>query len=177
MMQNTYTYTVPLFVNMLGGLKKILSKAEAHAKEVGMNEEAMLGDSLAPDMFPLKKQVQVSCDNAKGAVARLTGLENPVMEDTETSFAELQTRIDKTLLFIASVSEKDFDGSADRHIVLPYYPTKYLLGSEYALAYAVPNFVFHVSTAYGIVRKNGVQIGKGDFITNLPFKDLEQKSE
>ncbi|HEY5383145.1 MAG TPA: DUF1993 domain-containing protein [Candidatus Paceibacterota bacterium] len=171
-MHTTYTVTVPTFIKLLSGLKNVLAKAEVHAKEVGLSEEAFVNDRLAPDMFPLKKQVQVACDNAKGAVARLTGKEAPKMEDNEETFAELQIRIDKTLAFVQSVSEQDFAGAEERKIVLPYFPTKYMEGSDYALEYAVPNFIFHIVTAYGIVRKNGTPIGKADFVNGLPFKDL-----
>ncbi len=171
-MQNVYTCTVPFFVKMLGGLKAVLAKAESYAKEKGISEETLLNDALAPDMFPLKKQVQVASDNAKGAVARLTDKENPKMEDTEQTFAELEARIDKTLEFIASVSERDFIGAENRQVSLPYFPDKYMTGTEYVLEYAIPNFLFHVTTAYGIIRKNGVPIGKADFINGLPLKDL-----
>ena len=168
-----YTYTVPIFMKMLGGLKNVLVKAEAQAKEQGMDEAAFLSDSLAPDMFPLKKQVQTSCDNAVGAVSRLTGKERLKMDDTETTFAELRARIDATLAYLQSVTAKDFEGADERQVTLPYYPGKYLTGSDYALEYALPNFLFHVVTAYGIVRKNGTQVGKADFINGLPLRDLE----
>ncbi|MEK7103065.1 MAG: DUF1993 domain-containing protein [Patescibacteria group bacterium] len=172
-MENLYTCTVPVLVNMLGGLKTVLAKAESYAKEHGMNEAVFLDDRLAADMFPLKKQVQVACDNAKGAVARLTGKENPVMEDNEQTFAELQARIDKTLVFVQSVTEQDFEGAEERKITLPYFPGKYMTGMDYATLYAVPNFLFHVTTAYGLVRKNGVNIGKADFANELPLRNLE----
>ena len=172
-MHTTYRVTVPTFIKMLGGLKNVLAKAEAHAKEANLDEDTFVNDRLAPDMFPLVKQVQVACDNAKGAVSRLSGKEAPKMDDTETTFAQLQTRIDKTLEYLQSVTEADFAGAEERQIVLPYFPGKYLTGTDYALEYAVPNFLFHVTTAYGIVRKNGVQIGKADFVNGLPFKDLE----
>ncbi len=163
---------MPTFIKFLGGLKNVLAKAEAYAKEASLSEDTFVNDRLAPDMFPLVKQVQVACDNAKGAVSRLSGKENPKMEDTETTFAELQTRIDKTLVYLQSVQEADFAGAEERKIELPYFPGKYLIGTDYALEYAVPNFLFHVTTAYGIIRKNGVQIGKGDFVNGLPFRDL-----
>jgi hypothetical protein len=171
-MQNLYTVTVPTFIKLLTGLKTVLTKAEAHAKEAGITEEAFLNDALAPDMFPLKKQVQVASDNAKGAVARLTGKENPKFEDTEATFGELQARIDKTLEFVQSVSEAEFAGAEERKVTLPYFPDKYMTGTGYALEYALPNFIFHVVTAYGIVRKNGVAVGKADFMNCLPLKDL-----
>ena len=168
-----YTYTVPIFIKMLSGLKNVLAKAEAHAKEQGIDETTFLSDSLAPDMFPLKKQVQTSCDNAVGAVSRLTGKERPTMEDTETTFAELRARIDTALAYVQSVSASDFEGAEERQVTLPYYPGKYMTGAEYALEYALPNFLFHVVTAYGIVRKNGTPIGKADYINGLPLRDLE----
>ena len=171
-MHPIYTYTVPVYIKLLGGLKNVLTKAEAHVKEKGMSGEAFLNDALAPDMFPLKKQVQVVCDHTKGAIARLTGRDNPKMEDNEATFAELLARIDKTLAFVQSISEKEFEGAEHRKIVLPFREGKYLTGMEYLLEYAMPNFFFHVVTAYGIVRKNGVAIGKADFINGLPLKDL-----
>lgn len=171
-MQNLYTVTVPVFIKLLGGLKNVLGKAEAYAKEKGIAEGQFLNDALAPDMFPLKKQVQVACDNAKGAAARLSGKEVPKMEDTEETFAELIARIDKTLTFVHTVQEKDFEGAADRQVTLPYFPGKYMPGAGYALQYALPNFLFHVTTAYGIIRKNGVPVGKADFINGLPLRDL-----
>ncbi len=171
-MHPIYTYTVPVYIKLLGGLKNVLAKAEAHAKEKGMSEEAFLNDALAPDMFPLKKQVQVACDHTKGAIARLTGKENPKMEDNEATFSQLQARIDKTLAFVKTASEAEFVGSEERKIILPFREGKYLTGMEYLLEYAMPNFFFHLVTAYGIVRKNGVAIGKADFINGLPLKNL-----
>ena len=171
-MHPIYTYTVPVYIKLLGGLRNVLAKAEAHAKEKGMSEEALLNDALAPDMFPLKKQVQLASDHAKGAIARLTGKENPKMEDTEATFAELRARLDKTIAFVNSASESDFAGSEERKISLPPHPGKYMTGLEYALEYAMPNFLFHVVTAYDIVRHSGAAIGKKDFINGLPLKDL-----
>ncbi len=171
-MENLYDFTVPVFINQLNGLKNVLTKAEAHAKEAGLDEATLLNDALIADMFPLKKQVQLSSDHSKGTVARLSGKENPKMEDTEATFAELQSRLDKTIEFIQSVSQADFVGAEERQIILHYYPGKYMLGKDYARFYALPNFMFHVTTAYGIIRKNGVQIGKADFANELPFHEL-----
>ena len=171
-MQNLYTVTVPVFTKMLGGLTGVLTKAEGFAKEKGISEEKFLSDALAPDMFPLKKQVQVACDNAKGAVVRLAGKENVVMEDTEATFADLKKRIDATLAFIGSVTEQDFEGAEDKQVTLPYFPGKYMTGAEYTLEYVIPNFLFHVTVAYAIIRKNGVSVGKADYINTLPLKDL-----
>jgi len=171
-MNDIYTYTVPLFIKTLGGLKNVLTKAEEHAKEKGMSEADMLADRLAPDMFPLVKQIQTACDNAKGATARLAGVEVPKFEDTEQTFAELRARIDKTLTFIQSVPEEKFADAADRQIILPYVPNKYMTGFDYVREYVLPNFFFHVVTAYGLIRKNGVSIGKTDYTNNVTFRDL-----
>lgn len=167
-MSHIYTYTVPVFVKALGGLKIILEKAEAH----GVNEAELLGSALAPDMFPFVRQVQIACDNAKGAVVRLTGIENQAFSDTETTIAELKTRIDKTIAFVAAVPESAFDGAEDRQVTLPYFPGKYMTGAEYAREYVIPNFFFHATIAYGLVRKAGVPIGKSDFLNGLPLKDV-----
>ncbi len=171
-MINIYSITTPVFIKMLGGLKTVLTKAEAHIKEKGVSEDAFLNDALAPDMFPFKRQIQIASDNAKGAVSRLTGKENPKMEDTETTFTQLHERIDKTIAFVQSATEADFEGAGDRKISLSYYPNKYMTGTEYATGYAIPNFLFHVTIAYAIARKNGVPLGKADYINGLPLKDL-----
>jgi hypothetical protein len=172
-MKEIYTYTVPMFIKLLGGLRNVLQKAEAHAREQGMSDEVMLADKLAPDMFPLVRQVQIACDNAKGAVARLSGVEMPTFDDSEKSFAELCARIDKTLAFVQSVPENSYEHAAERKVTLPYFPDKYMSGFDYAREYVIPNFIFHVVTAYAIVRKNGVAIGKMDYVNGLPFRDQE----
>jgi hypothetical protein len=171
-MNDIYFYTVPIFIKSLGGLKTVLTKAEVHAKESGMSESDFLADRLAPDMFPLLKQVQVACDNAKGATARLAGVEAPQFEDTEQSFGNLISRIDKTVEFLNSLPESVFEDAATRQIVLPYFPDKYMTGFDYVREYALPNFFFHLVTAYALVRKNGVPIGKGDYANNPTFRDL-----
>jgi hypothetical protein len=171
-MTELYTYTVPIFIKSLGGLKAVLAKAEQHAKETGMSEADLLNDRLAPDMFPLVKQVQVACDNAKGATARLAATEAPKFEDTEQTFVELQARIDKTIDFVTSVPEGAFEGAETRQIILPYFTDKYMTGFDYVREYALPNFFFHLVTAYALVRKNGVAIGKADYANNPKFNDL-----
>ena len=171
-MNDIYTYTVPIFIKTLGGLKSVLVKAEAYAKEEGISEETLLADRLAPDMFPLIKQVQMSCDNAKNSTARLAGVEAPKYEDDEKTFAELLARVDKTITFIQSVPESSFTGAAERHITLPYYEGKYLTGFDYAREYALPNFFFHLVTSYALIRKNNVPIGKADYANNINFKAI-----
>ena len=169
---NIYTITVLLFSKRLESLKGILTKAQAHAAAQGIDEKVLLQDALAPDMFPFKRQVQVACDQAKGAVARLVGVEAPKFEDTEETFAELQARIDKTLAYLHSVQEDAFADSASRKINLPYFPGKYLDATDFVLEYALPNFFFHLTTAYAIARRNNVPLGKADFMSGLSLKDL-----
>ncbi|MGH7141342.1 MAG: DUF1993 domain-containing protein, partial [Minisyncoccia bacterium] len=155
------------FVKTLGGLRTVLGKAREH----GLDEASFMEDRLAPDMFPFARQVRSACDNAKGAVARLAGLESPVMEDNEASLEELQARIDKTIAFIQSVPESAYAGAVERRIVLPYFKDKYMTGYDYAREYAIPNFFFHVSMAYALVRRQGVVIGKADYINGMPLND------
>jgi hypothetical protein len=171
-MNDIYAYTVPVFVKSLGGLKNILLKAQAHVKEKGMDEKTFLADKLWEDMFPLVRQVQVACDQAKGTTARLAGIEIPKYEDTEQTIDELLARVDKTVAFVESIPESAFKDAATRKIILPYFKDKYMTGFDYAREYAVPNFLFHVVTAYALIRKNGVPIGKADFTNGLPLKDL-----
>ena len=171
-MLDIYSVTVQLFIKMLEGLKVVLQKAEAYAQENNIHEEALLNDSLFPDMFPLKRQVQIASDNAKGAVARLSGTQAPSYEDTEETFNELYARIDKTVDYLRTFTESSFEGGLERQVTLPYFPGKYMTGKEYLVGHALPNFHFHVVTAYGIVRKNGVPLGKALYINGLPLKDL-----
>lgn len=174
-MHSLYTFTVPVFEKALGGVKQVLIKSKAHIAEQGLDEAEFLGKSLAPDMFPLVRQVQIACDNAK-SVARLAGMEPPVHEDTEKTIDELLARIDKTIAFIQTLTEASFEGAEDQQIVLPYFhkvfPGKYLKGFDYAREQLVPNFFFHVSMAYALVRLQGVVIGKADYINGLNLQDL-----
>ena len=167
-MQTIYENTVPQFIKTLGGLKIVLQKAHEH----GLDEAKLLQDRLAPDMFPFVKQVQSACDNAKGAAARLAGVEAPKFDDTEATLADLEVRIDKTVAYLQSLSAASFDGAAERKITLPYLPGKFMLGEGYAREYALPNFYFHVAIAYALVRRNDVAIGKADYINGMPLQDL-----
>lgn len=161
-----YQASVPLFVQILGGLSSVLRKAEAHAAEKKIDPNALLQARLFPDMFGLVRQVQIAADFAKGAAARLGGVDVPAYEDTETSFADLQARIAKTLAFIQSVPAAAIDAGSDRSIVLrPGTPNeKTLQGNAYLLHYTLPHFFFHTTTAYDILRHNGVELGKQDYI-------------
>jgi hypothetical protein len=171
-MNAIYTFTVPLFIKTLGGLKTILSKAEVHGRETGLSDQELLETRLASDMFPLVTQVRIACDNAKLGTARLAGMEAPKFDDTETTIAELIARIDKTVTFIQSVPESVFADAATRQIVLSYLPDKYMTGFDYAREYLLPNFFFHVTIAYGIIRMKGVAIGKADYTNGVNFRNL-----
>jgi hypothetical protein len=160
-----YQASAPRFANALRNLSSILDKAQAHA-EARKLDPAVLGSlRLIADMFPLSRQVQIACDTAKGAVARLAGVEIPKHEDTEQTVPELKARIAKTLDFIGSVSAAKIDGSEEREVVLKMRGQNVKFqGLQYLFGHAVPNFYFHVTTAYNILRANGVELGKRDFI-------------
>jgi uncharacterized protein len=167
-MSHIYTATVPQFIKGLGGLKNVLMKAKDH----GVDEASLMHDALYPDMFPFVRQVQIACDNAKGATARLAGIEIPSYPDTESTLDELIVRIDTTIAFLESVPESSFGDAESRQITLPYFPGKYMTGAEYTHAYALPNFYFHLTTAYGLIRKAGVPVGKTDYLNGLPLRDM-----
>lgn len=160
-----YDISVPLFVSGLKNLSVLLDKALAS----GIPEADLLEARLAPDMRPLPQQVQLASDTAKGATARLAGVENPSMPDTETTFAELKERIAKTVAFIESVDPARFDGGVDRDITvaLPTFALKWK-GADYLRQFALPNFYFHVTVLYAILRAKGVTIGKQDYLTIDP---------
>lgn len=160
-----YDASVPVFRQMLGSLAAILAKAEAHAKEKKIEPDALLQARLFPDMFPLTRQVQVAADFAKGASARLAGVPVPTYEDTEQSFGELQARIARTLAFIDSLPREAIAASAERDITTGSGANvRQFKGQPYLLHYALPHFYFHTTTAYAILRHNGVEVGKKDFI-------------
>ena len=158
--------SVPVFKQMLASLADVLSKAEAHAADRKIDPNALLQARLFPDMFPLVRQVQIACDFAKSVPARLAGADVPAYEDTEQTFAELQARIAKTLAFIDGLDAVAFDGSEQREIVLrPGTPKERKIGGQaYLLQYGLPQFFFHVTTTYALLRHNGVEVGKKDFM-------------
>jgi hypothetical protein len=160
-----YQASAPRFANILRNLSAILDKAEAHCAAKKIEPSALTSYRLFPDMFPLTRQVQIACDTAKGAVARLAGVDIPKHEDTEQTFAELKARIAKTLDFVESISAAKIDGSDEKEIVLQMRSgERRFKGMQYLLGHAYPNFYFHVTTAYNILRHNGVEVGKQDFI-------------
>ncbi len=160
-----YQASVPRFINTLGNLSRILDKAQTHADTRKLDPSVLTNDRLFPDMLPMKSQVQIACDTAKGAVARLAGVGIPVHEDTEQTLAELKARIAKAVAFIESITPGQVDGSEDKEIVIKRgeKETRYT-GMQFLLGQALPNFYFHVTTAYDVLRHNGVEIGKRDYI-------------
>jgi len=157
--------SAPRFANILRNLSAILDKAQAHCEAKKIDPAALLQARLFPDMFAFARQVQIACDSAKGAVARLAGVEIPKHEDTEQTFAELKARIAKTIDFVQSVGAARVDGSEGREIVLKMRSGDVKFnGMQYLLGHAFPNFYFHVTTAYNILRHNGVELGKRDYI-------------
>jgi len=153
------------FAQMLNNLSAILAKAQAHCEARKIDPLVLTSARLYPDMFAFARQIQVCCDTAKGAVARLAGVEAPKHEDTEKTFEELQARIAKTLDFVESMKPAQIDGSEGREVVLKQRAGELRLkGLDYLFSHAYPNFYFHVTTAYNILRHNGVELGKKDFV-------------
>jgi uncharacterized protein len=160
-----YQASVPVLDKLLGNLAGILTKAAAWAETRKIDPAVLISARLAPDMLPLVKQVQIACDFAKGAPARLSGGEPPKFEDNETTFAQLQARIDKTRKYLATFNAAQIDGSEGRQIKLKFGPREMeFTGLVYLLEVVMPNFYFHYTTAYAILRHNGLEIGKGDYL-------------
>jgi uncharacterized protein len=167
-----FEMTVPLFAKNLRSLKAILAKGAEHAKSIGMSEADLLNSRLAPDMFPLVKQVQIVTDNAKGAVARLGEADALVLPDEETTIAELIARIEKVEVYLATFTAEQFAGADERVITLPYYPGKFMTGHDYLSEFALANFFFHFNMSYAILRMVGVTLGKGDYIGGMNMREL-----
>ena len=159
--------SAPVFLRMLGNLDALLDKAEKYAKERDFDPNLLVTSRLAPDMRPLSAQIQFASDTAKFAMARLSGGTAPPMTDTETTIAELRERIKKTVDYIKSVPASAIDGSEEREVVLKFPSGEMkFAGLNYLTGFVLPNFLFHVTTAYAILRHNGVPLGKVDFLGN-----------
>ena len=162
-----YQASAPRFVNMLNNLTSILDKAQAHVDAKKLDAAVLTTYRLFPDMLPLTKQVQIACDTAKGVVARLAGVDIPVHEDNEKDLADLKTRFAKTIAFIQSVTPDQIDGTEEKEIVIKFGQKEtHYKGMQFLLGSALPNFYFHVTTTYDILRHNGIEIGKSDFLGN-----------
>ena len=160
-----YQASVPRFVNILGNLSNILDKAQVHVDAKKLDTATLTTYRLFPDMLPMTKQVQIACDTAKGVVARLAGVEIPVHEDNEKTLADLKARIAKTIAFIQTVTPRQIDGTEDKEIVIKRHDQETRSkGMQFLLGHALPNFYFHVTTTYNILRHNGIEIGKRDYL-------------
>jgi hypothetical protein len=168
-MSQTYSSIVQ-FKKMLGNLDGWLAKAAAHAKARKFDVNVLLQQRLAPDQYPLVRQVQSACDNAKFAASRLTGKEAPKHPDTETTVEELHARIQSVVAHLGTYTAKDFEGAETRAVSLPFLEGKTIKGSDYLVEMASPNFYFHAVHAYAILRHNGVELGKMDYIGALTLQ-------
>jgi hypothetical protein len=160
-----YHYSIPPLKRALANLATVLQKGAAHAEAKKIEPGVLLNARLFPDMYPLIKQVQIATDMSKGAAARLAGVEVPKYEDNETTFAELQARIEKTIAFMDSIAPAQLENAESREITLPIREVELKFkGQDYLLNWAQPNVYFHVTTAYNILRHNGVALSKKDFL-------------
>jgi hypothetical protein len=160
-----YQASIPAFRHQITALAKILGKAEEHANARKIDHAALIQCRLYPDMFPLARQVQIASDTAKFAAARLAGVEAPAWEDNETTFAQLKERCEKTDTYLAGFTAEQIDGSEERQVVLKMREGQMTFtGQQYLLTFAIPNFYFHITTAYAVLRQCGVEIGKRDFL-------------
>lgn len=165
-----YERLIPPATKMLRNLNAILGKAEAFATPKKVDFEVLLQSRLAPDMLPLIKQVQIACDTAKLGSSRLTGKDAPAHADTEKTLPEVRERIQSTISYLESLTAKDFEKASENKITTPRWEGKWLTGEEYLNHHVIPNIYFHVTTAYAILRHNGVDIGKKDYLGEMPFK-------
>jgi hypothetical protein len=163
--------SIPVFEIGLNALSAILDKVETYAKAKSIDPAVLLGARLFPNMFAFTRQVQSACDQAKNGGARLAGIDPPRYEDNEKTIAELKARIAKTIAFLRTLDARKIDESAGREITLPLGPNRgHMKGADYLNHFALPNFFFHLTTAYDILRHSGVEIGKLDFIGAIPMR-------
>ena len=164
--------SIPVFEIGLNALSVILDKAEAHAEAKKIDPTVLLNARLFPDMFPLTRQVQIATDQAKNGASRLAGVEAPRFEDNETTLEQLKARVAKTVVYLKTIDGKKIDAAADREITFPLGPTNkgHMKGDDYLNHFVLPNFYFHLTAAYAILRHNGVDVGKQDFLGAIPIK-------
>lgn len=167
-----YEQSVPQFIKGIGQVQRWLDKAEELATARKFEVDTLLSARLAPNMYPLLRQIQTISDSSKGTSARLAGIAPPSFPDEEKTVAELRARLDKTVKFLESLKPEQFEGAENRTITLPWFPGKGVKGTAFLTEFGLPNFYFHLTTAYGILRHNGVDIGKADFIGSVSFFDV-----
>ncbi|MGE4170504.1 MAG: DUF1993 family protein [Candidatus Margulisiibacteriota bacterium] len=161
---SVYEISVPAFLRGLDALSGLLDKVKIHAEAKKIDPTVLLQTRLIPDQFPLAKQIQIATDTAKLFVPRLTGVQAPAFQDTETTLDEFQARIQTTVDFLKTLKPEQFDGWETKTVSFPWKPGQYIDAPDYVLQYALPNFYFHVTTAYSILRASGVEIGKSDYL-------------
>lgn len=165
MKMSMYQASLPVFIRMLRNLDAILSRGAEHAEAKGIDPAVLVQARLYPDMFPLSRQIQIATDVVKGCPARLSGQEPPSYQDNEASFPELSARVRKTIAYLETFKPAQIDGSEDRPVTLKMRSGEVSFdGYRYLTGFVIPNFYFHVTTAYAILRHNGVELGKKDFI-------------
>ena len=163
--------TIIQMKKMLGNLDKWLEASLSHAKEKSIEPDVLLNCRLIADMFPLVRQVQSACDAAKFAAAYLAGREAPQHPDTEQTMLEARARIHTCVEYLNTLNAADFEGADSRYVTLKFMPDKEIVGRDYLIELAIPNFYFHITTAYDILRHNGVDVGKRDYIGSLNWRD------
>lgn len=165
-----FEMTVAPSMKALHNLNLILDKGAAFAATKKIDMEVLLNSRLAPDQFNLIRQIQIACDTAKFGASRITGKDAPSHDDNEKTLPELKARIESVITYLSKFTADDFKGAEARHVTTPRWEGKYLTGTEYAIHHVIPNVYFHVTTAYSILRHNGVEIGKKDYLGEIPFK-------
>jgi len=168
---NLFELTVPQLAKTLRNVDRWLKSAEQYAEQRKFPVDNLIGARLAPDQYPLVRQIQTICDNAKFIPGRLSGKEWPAHADTETTFEQLHVRITAVSTYLETFKPADLEGSAERKISLPWMQSKWMTGIEYVTQFALPNFNFHTTLCYAILRHNGVPLGKNDFIGGIPMRD------
>lgn len=166
----SYEVLVRQCIKVLGNLSAILDKGAQYADAKKFDAEILLQSRLAPDQFPLVRQIQIACDTAKLGAARLAGKEPPAQADNEKTINDVKARIRSTVAYLESFTARDFAESAARHVTTPRWEGQYLTGEDFLVHHMIPNFYFHVTTAYSILRHNGVDVGKKDYLGPMPFK-------
>lgn len=166
----SYALTIQQFAKMLRNLSGLMDKGAKHAELKKFEMDVLLNSRLAPDQFNFIRQIQIACDTAKLAAARLANKEAPAHTDTEKTMAELKARIDSTVSYLDTFTAKDFEQAEGRKISQPRWDGQYITGEEYLYQHAMPNLYFHIATAYSILRNNGVDVGKKDYLGAMPFK-------
>lgn len=166
-----YEFSVPQFTKMLKNLQRWLDRAQEYAGQKSFEPEVLLDSRLAPNQFPLLRQVQSACDSAKLACSRIAAKEAPAHPDTEKSFEEIRARLQSCISYLETFSPRDFEGAEGRSVTLPFLPGKIISTTDYLVEFALPNFYFHLNHAYAILRHNGVPLGKIEYIGSLNVKD------